>query len=162
MASAVKLCPDCGNAKPLTDYHLNRKAPDGRQRYCKACKSERYQRGKATRREESGSSNSSSEEGDDDCAEPASLYVLTNPRIPGEYKVGRSNRVEQRRAILQAGHNFQMIVVACFPGAGHVEGLVHDRLQHTRVRDGPGREWFKATLGDIFHAVGRAMESDEP
>ena len=84
---------------------------------------------------------------------------MTNPRIPGEYKVGRSKGVEQRREDMHNSQNFRMIIVATFPGAGYAEGLVHDRLAHSRVHEVPGREWFWASLSDILHAVGRAVES---
>lgn len=32
-----KRCPDCGEVKPLDDFHRNRSAADGRQGYCKPC-----------------------------------------------------------------------------------------------------------------------------
>ena len=85
---------------------------------------------------------------------------MANSRIPGEYKVGRSKGVEQRREDLQNGQNFRMEVVATFPGNGYAEGSVHDRLAHLRVSEGPGREWFRASLSDVLHAVGRAVESE--
>ena len=87
---------------------------------------------------------------------------MTIPRIPGEYKVGRSRTVEQRREDLQNGQNFTIKIVATFPGAGYAEGSVHDRLAHSRVSEGPRREWFRASLSDILHAVGRAVESEMP
>jgi len=53
-----------------------------------------------------------------------------------------------------------MEVVATFPGNGYAEGWVHDRLAHSRVNEGPGREWFRASLSDVLHAVGRALENE--
>ena len=85
---------------------------------------------------------------------------MTNPRIPGEYKVGRSKGVGQRREDMQNGQNFKMVIVATFPGAGYAEGSVHDRLAHSRVNEGPGREWFRASLSDVLHVVGRALETE--
>ena len=85
---------------------------------------------------------------------------MANSRIPGEYKVGRSKCAEQRREDLQNGQNFRMEVVATFPGNGYAEGLVHDRLAHSRVSEGPGREWFAASLSDVLHAIGRVLESE--
>ena len=34
---AKKRCRDCGGLKVLTDFHRNRKRPDGRQDWCKLC-----------------------------------------------------------------------------------------------------------------------------
>ena len=132
---------------------MNRAMADGRQHYCKTCQNRRSRESRrATRNEES-----SSEEGAEVAPAGNHLYVMTNPRIPGEYKVGRSRTVEQRREDLQNGQNFTMKVVATFPGNGYAERLVHDRLAHLRVSEGPGREWFRASLSDILHAIGRVL-----
>ena len=132
--SAGKLCPDCNAFKPLTDYHMNRAMADGRQHHCKTCQNRRNRESRR-RSEESGS-----EEGAEVLPAGNDLYVMTNPRIPGEYKVGRSKCVEQRRECLQNGQNFKIEVMATFPGVGWAEGLVHDRLAHSRVHEGAGRE----------------------
>ena len=136
---------------------------DGKQSYCKSCQNKRNRESRL-RRAASGEESSEGSEGSEDSHEavPAGydLYVMTNPRIPGEYKVGRSKGVEQRREDLQESQNFTMVIVATFPGAGYAEGSVHDRLAHSRVHEGPGREWFRASLSDILHAVGRALESE--
>ena len=154
--SAGKLCPDCNAFKPLTDYHMNRAMADGRQHYCKTCQNRRNRESRR-RSEESGS-----EEGAEVVPAGNDLYVMTNPRIPGEYKVGRSRTVEQRREDLQNGQNFTMKVVATSPGNGYAEGSVHERLAHSRVSEGPGREWFRASLSDILRAIGRILESEMP
>jgi len=66
--------------------------------------------------------------------------------------------VQKLRAILQACQNFEMVVIATFPGAGWAEGQVLERLAYACVKQGPGREWAKASLSEIFHVVGRAVE----
>ena len=162
--SADKFCKSCKAFKPLAEYHMNRTMADGRQAWCKICQNRanrENQLRRGARGGESGS-NEDSEESTEAEAVPAGydLYVLTNPRIPGEYKVGRSKGVEQRREDLQNGQNFRMEILATFPGNGYAEGLVHDRLAHSRVQEGPGREWFRASLSDILHAVGRAVEAE--
>ena len=86
------------------------------------------------------------------------LYVMRNFRIAGEYKIGRSKCIQQRRGDLQESQNFQMVLVATFPRMGWAEALVHHRLAYSRVRVGPGREWFAAPLSEILFAVGRALE----
>ena len=159
--STDKFCQSCSAFKPISEYHMNRTMADGRQRYCKPCQNKRNRESRrATRSEESSSSSEISDFGTEAVPAGYDLYVITNPRIPGEYKVGRSKGVEQRREDLQNGQNFKMVIVATFPGAGYAEGLVHDRLAHSRVSEGPGREWFRASLSDVLHAVGRAVESE--
>jgi hypothetical protein len=37
----MKLCPDCGETKALTDYHSDRSRPDGRSGFCKECRKRR-------------------------------------------------------------------------------------------------------------------------
>ncbi len=155
-----KFCPSCNAFKPITDYHMNRAMADGRQRYCKPCQNRRCRESRRTTRGEEESSGEISEQSTEVRPNGSNLYVMANSRIPGEYKVGRSKSVEQRREDLQNGQNFKMVIVATFPGAGYAEGLVHDRLAHSRVNEGPGREWFWASLSDILHAVGRSVESE--
>ena len=160
--STDKFCAGCNSFKQLTDYHKNRTLASGRQHYCKTCQNKRNRESQLRRgakSEESGRSEDS-EESTEVVPTGYDLYVMTNPRILGEYKVGRSKGVESRRENLQNGQNFKMVVVATFPGAGYAEGSVHDRLVHSRVSEGPGREWFRASLSDILHAVGRAVESE--
>ena len=154
--STDKFCQSCSAFKPISEYHMNRTMADGKQRYCKSCQNRRCRESRrATKSEES-----SNEEGTEVVPAGNDLYIMRNTRIPGEYKVGRSKTVEQRREDLQNGQNFRMEIVATFPGAGYAEGLVHDRLAHSRVHEGAGREWFRASLSDILHAVGRAIESE--
>ena len=33
----LKLCSRCNTTKPVTEYHIRRKSPDGLAVYCKAC-----------------------------------------------------------------------------------------------------------------------------
>ena len=138
-----KLGSHCGTTKPLRDFHLCRSAADITQRYCKACQNIRMRGHRTTRNE---GSSTSSERGEEETPEAIGeqgepdLYVMTKPRIPGEYKVGRSRSIFQRRAELQASQNFKMKVVETIPTTGWPKGLMLDRLAHTRVREGAGRE----------------------
>ena len=135
---------------------------DGKQTYCKQCQNKRSRESRRAARSEVSSSSEISDFGTETVPAGYDLYVLANPRIPGEYKVGRSRDAEQRREDLQNGQNFRMEIVATFPGNGYTEGLVHDRLAHSRVHEGAGREWFRASLSDILHAIGRVLESEWP
>ena len=159
--SADKFCKSCQAFKPLAEYHMNRTMADGRQKWCKICQNRanrENQLRRGARGEESGGSGSGEETAAEVRSDMANLYVMANSRITGEYKVGRSKAVEQRREDLHSSQNFRMVIVAIFPGAGDAEGSVHNVLAHSRVHEGPGREWFRASLSDILHAVGRTVE----
>jgi len=160
--STDKHCRSCNAFKPITEYHMNRAMADGKQTYCKQCQNKRSRESRRAARSEVSSSSEISDFGTETVPAGYDLYVLTNPRIPGEYKVGRSRDAEQRREDLQNGQNFRMEIVATFPGNGYTEGLVHNRLAHSRVHEGAGREWFRASLSDILHAIGRVLESEWP
>lgn len=45
-----KLCPRCGETKPLESFPIDRRRPDGRYGYCKPCKAS-YMRDYASRRD---------------------------------------------------------------------------------------------------------------
>jgi len=90
---------------------------------------------------------------------PGDLYVMQNSRIPGELKIGRSQCVEDRRHSLQRSQNFRMLVLAVFPGAGNIEGCVHEMLAYCRVAGevAAGREWFRCSPQTAFSAIGQAL-----
>jgi hypothetical protein len=155
----AKYCNDCSMSKGFGEFHVCRSSPDGRQRYCKECLRKRVNENRQIKAAASEGEESSSEGGEEGPEENITdLYVMTNSRIGGEFKIGRSKCVQQRRGDLQESQNFKMVLVATFPRAGWAEGLVHHRLAHARVRVGPGREWFCSTLGEILFAVGRVLE----
>ncbi len=91
------------------------------------------------------------------------LYVLALSTDPlGAFhglKVGRSGNIPQRAAGLSESMPFNILVLATFPGAGHLERAVHSQLETTRNTAGRGREWFHTTLPNITHAVACAMQS---
>ena len=39
-----KRCPECGNVKPLSQYHTDKRRPDGKCGYCKECKNKKKQK----------------------------------------------------------------------------------------------------------------------
>ena len=107
------LCSRCGGALPADRIHL----------WCAACLREYKDQKFARARREAGSDHSDPSEDE----ERGDLYILRNSRIPGEYKVGRSKSIQKRRSELQCSQNYEMLVVASFPGAGVAEGAVHAR-----------------------------------
>ena len=59
---------------------------------------------------------------------------------------------------MQQSQNYYIEIVASFPRVGNAEGLVLDRLAYACVKEGPGREWVRASLSEILHAIGIAVE----
>ena len=106
------------------------------------------------------SDNSSGDEieEEDDLAPLGSLYVMENSRIPSELKVGRSRSPFKRALQLARSHNFEMKLVAIYPGVGHLETLVHSMLASDRV-PGRSREFFKVSRKRAFSAISVAMGS---
>ena len=97
-------------------------------------------------------------EEEDDPAPLGSLYVMENSRIPSELKVGRSRNPFKRARQLARSHNFEMKLVAIYPGVGHLETLVHSTLASDRV-PGRSREFFKVSRKRVFSAISVAMGS---
>ena len=139
--------------------------------YCKDCTNE-YKRDWRAKRKRQGADFDSESDADpeappDPDADPApnpsapsdrapDLYIFANSLIPGMVKIGRSKDVDRRRGELQRSQPFQIITVATFPGAGHLEAKVHLAL-HAHLVDGPGREWFSVAVSDAIHAIAIAM-----
>jgi T5orf172 domain len=71
------------------------------------------------------------------------LYLIHNPRIPGEVKVGRARDVEARLKDLSSCQNFSLELLQAWPGLGCLEREVHHQLDARRLRGYPGREWFR-------------------
>ena len=71
------------------------------------------------------------------------LYLLHNPRIPGEVKVGRARDVEARLKDLSSCQNFSLQLLWAWSGQGYLEKEVHHQLASRRLTGYPGREWFR-------------------
>jgi hypothetical protein len=88
----TKKCPDCGEAKAVSDYGRNRSLPDGLSFYCKTCTRRRNTATYAARREASGASYSARYDGPDThkrCAECREVKPLSEfhraPKQSGGY-----------------------------------------------------------------------------
>jgi hypothetical protein len=84
------------------------------------------------------------------------LYIMRNPKIAGELKVGRSANPVARAIGLSKSHNFWLEIVQAFPGHGDLERKVHERLASRRVGNSAGQEWFAVdpeTAACIIHGV---------
>ena len=160
-------CPEGQQHKPMSEFHNCRNARDGKQAICKECNIKNAKDYKLKRKREDDDDNCNDDDDYDEPEEPAEpatsetladdLYVMQNSRISDEVKVGRSMDPEKRRRALQASQNYRMNILAVFPGAGHLEPLVHGMLAYCRVHDVPGREWFKCNPQTAFGAIGTAL-----
>ena len=129
----MRVCPKCKATFPT----------ERRDCYCKPCRRRYMREYKQEHKQAQGP--------EDD------LYVFRNPRLPGEFKVGRSSDVERRRLELQASQNFHLEAVAVFPGMGRHEAYVHDALAEYRVLC-PSREWFRLDLARLLAYLGEVLE----
>ena len=120
----------CGEMLPLDAFYRSVNGKLGRQANCIQCMR---------------SANSTLE---DTC-----LYVMSNSRIPGEYKIGRSSHPYERAADLQQSHNFNMVVHAIFDGLGHREYDIHCALDAFRIQGYKSREWFAGSLADLLQVI---------
>ena len=74
------------------------------------------------------------------------LYVMQNPRIPDEKKIGKSHDPEARAKELSRSQNFRLQVLKVYHNQGYLEATVHKRLKIRKVTEGDGQEWFKIDL----------------
>ena len=105
----LKQCTRCLEDLTLDQFSKNSGAKDGLNNWCKTCYKKIHAERKRPRDD--------MEPCDDTCDiiteandTPDSLYVMENPRIPGEIKIGRSQSPENRAKQLSTGHNFRLIV----------------------------------------------------
>ena len=155
---------------PDSEFSVNRTVVSGLQSRCKECNSD-YQRLHKQRLEPEATAG----DGGEPAVEPASeepttkrsrmaehLYIMALSVDPTGavhgLKVGRSGDVQQRANTLGDTMPFTLVVLATFPGAGHVEKRVHTILDYKRNTEGRGREWFHLPLSTITQMVGIAME----
>ena len=127
---STKTCLKCSEEKRLTDFYPGK-------HHCKPCVLEVA----ARRRQRDRDAAESVSESDSTWGE--SLYVLSNPRIPGELKVGRAACPTGRAQALSHGQNFTLDVRHTYAHRGYLETAVHRRLAPWQVSEGPSREWFR-------------------
>lgn len=85
------------------------------------------------------------------------VYVLSNPAMPGIYKVGMTTRSPSQRAAELSNSTgvpaeFSIVYYAEVADPAAVESAVHDRLAGYRVN--PCREFFRPQfLGEILNII---------
>ncbi len=158
---------------PDSQFNISRMAQSGRQSWCRECFSD-YQRRYKQRLDPEATDGAGVEPDGEHVSEEAPakrprmeaehLYIMAISADPTGalfgLKVGRSGDVQQRANTLGDTMPFTMVVLATFPGAGHVEKRVHSLLEHRRNTAGRGREWFHMPLSVVIQMVGVAMEAE--
>jgi hypothetical protein len=92
---------------------------------------------------------------------PDSLYIIENPRLPGEIKIGRSHDPDARARQLSAGQNFRLVVKRSYGEKGFLEKTLHHKLKHRRVEQGAGVEWFKVSVDQADILIKAAILEDD-
>ena len=137
-----KVCSKCHVLKDMSEYHPSLKGS-----ICKECynkqQREQQREKRLSKRLSSASEAGSSASSSDHSTWGESLYILTNPRIPGELKIGRAACPVGRAQQLSQGQNYTLEVNHAYPQKGFLESTVHRRLAPWQVTTGHSREWFK-------------------
>ena len=97
-----------------------------------------------------------------DCMAPSDLYVLQYNTVWDYVKIGRASDVSKRLCSLEMSHNSRLIVVASFPGRGHLERSVHRRLSAYRSTEGAGSEWFNVPAQYAIKIISELIEQNRP
>ena len=154
---ASKVCGKCGGMFPFEAFYVCAHNKDGRQTQCKKCFEQTYKGGKKRRHEDIDLS----EDADVQPDSLDSLYIMENPRIPGEVKIGRSQNPEERAKQLSAGNNFRLVVRRSYGEKGFLEKTLHQKLKRRRVEEGAGIEWFKVSVDQADILIRAAILEDE-
>src|SRR5579859_3608308 len=94
------------------------------------------------------------------------VYVLTNPSIPGQVKIGTTQkRPERRSAELSSAtgvpEQFHVAYYRTFENATLAERLVHSILEEKGLRVGKNREFFSISAEDaqsLIEEVAQRLE----
>lgn len=77
------------------------------------------------------------------------LYIMSNSKIPGIVKIGRSKNPTERTHKLQNSQPFLVKLEEEYEGWGFLELLVHSKLNHLRVvEESASREWFSLSVSE--------------
>ena len=91
----------------------------------------------------------------------ADLYVLQYSTIWDCVKIGRSSNVQRRIQKLEEGHNFRIVLLAIYPGKGHLERIVHQQLQRYQSNFGAGNEWFDLSADYALKVINEVIQQSQ-
>ena len=158
MEELTKICTQCHESLPFEAFYACSKMKDGRQTACKKCFQSLY----TSEKKRSRTDVEVHEQAEIPQLEfPDSLYIMENPRIPGEVKIERSQNPEERAKQLSAGNNFRLIVRHSYGEKGFLEKTLHQKLKSRRVEEVAGVEWFKVSADQADILIKAAIVEDE-
>ncbi len=130
----TKVCVKCHVAKPMTEYRTTKY---GSRSECRSCESLYYKNWSKLR--ENGGKEMDPRSDD-------SLYVMSNSKLQGIVKIGRSKNPKNRAYEMASSQPFFVNVDREYPEVGFLESTIHKKLAPYRVEDGAGREWFNISV----------------
>ena len=92
---------------------------------------------------------------------PNDLYVLQYSTVWDCVKIGRSSNVQRRIRQLEEGHNFRIVLLAIYPGKGHLERRVHQRLKRYQSNVGAGNEWFDLSANYALKVINEVIQQSQ-
>jgi hypothetical protein len=170
-----KVCSSCHETLPLDSFSSSAAAKDGKQWWCKSCARAYWgARPKIKASLDAVSATCSQTHSLDEppvCSSdefavtqeltPDALYIMENPRITGEIKIGRSRDPEERAKQLCAGQNYRMVVRRTWGEKGFLEKTIHHKLKRRRVEEGAGVEWFQVSVEQAETIIAAAIIEDD-
>ncbi len=160
----LKVCSSCHETLPLDNFSSCTAAKDGKQAWCKPCARVKWKCWKNSQTQQSEvpyTACSSDEFAVTEELTPDALYIMENPRIAGEIKVGRSRDPEERAKQLCAGQNYRMIVRRTWGEKGFLEKTIHHKLKRRRVEEGAGVEWFRVSVEQAETIIAATIIEDD-
>ena len=89
------------------------------------------------------------------------LYALQYSTIWDCVKIGRSSNVLSRIRCLEEGHNFRIVLLAVYPGKGHLERCVHQQLKGYQSSFGAGNEWFDLSADYALKVINEVIQQSQ-
>ena len=140
----TKVCTKCHVAKPLTANRAVRDRTRNERKVCEGIYLKSYYK-----RNHGGK--------EMDTSTDDALYVMTNSKLPGIVKIGRSKHPKNRAYEMAAAQPFFVNVDREYPEVGFLELTVHKKMQPYRVEDGAGREWFNISIDQADSVIVREI-----
>ena len=161
-AVAAKECLKCHESHPLSNFYDSKNSRDGKRGVCIPCWKQDSKKQRDTKKRACPEADTDDEDASSTQERaPDSLYIMANPRIPGEVKIGRSHNPEHRSKQLSAGNNFCLQALRVYGGVGYLEKVTHQRLKCRRVENVAGTEWFQVSRDQADTVIKSVILEDE-
>ena len=160
-STASKVCTLCHESVLRDNFYDHQFTKDGKHSWCKACVKSRARNSQKLRSDTPSVARSSDEFTVTQELLLDALYIMENPRIPGEIKIGRSRDPEERAKQLCAGNNYRMVVKRTYGEKGFLEKTIHKKLKRRRVEEGSSVEWFRISVEQAEALIVAAIIEDD-